>query len=48
MSPSQDIKVPKITHIPRKMSEFTVFWNFNILGRRHSFELKFSGYSTHK
>jgi hypothetical protein len=46
--PASHIKAQKITHIPRKMLEFSVFWDFNILGIKHSFELKFSRSSTDK
>jgi hypothetical protein len=41
MFPSRDIKVPKITHIPRRMLEFPGFWNFNISTKEHSVELTF-------
>jgi hypothetical protein len=46
--PSRDIKVPKIAHIPRRIREFTGFWNFNISRRKHSVELKLPGYLTYK
>jgi hypothetical protein len=36
-SPASDNKVRKITHIPRKILEFSVLWDFNISGRKHSF-----------
>jgi hypothetical protein len=45
---SRDIKVAKITHIPRKMLEFPGFWNFNTSTREHYVELKFSEYPTDK
>jgi len=48
MFSSRDIKILKITHTSRKMLEFSVFWDFNISGRKHSLELKFAGHSTHK
>ncbi len=37
-----------MTYIPRKMLEFSVFWDLNISGRKHSSKLKFSGYSIDK
>jgi hypothetical protein len=48
MFPSQDIKVQKITHIPRRMLEFPGFWNFNTSTRERYAELKFLGYPTYK
>jgi hypothetical protein len=47
MFPSRATEVPKMTHILPKMLEFSVFWDFNISGRKHSFELKFLEHSTH-
>jgi hypothetical protein len=48
MLSSRDTKIPKITHIPRRMLEFPGFSNVNISRREHSVELKFLGYSTYK
>jgi hypothetical protein len=48
MFSSRDIEIPKFTRILWKMCESHVFWEFNTSWREHSFELKFSGHSSHK
>jgi hypothetical protein len=46
--PPEILKSQKITHISRDTPEYFVSWDFNISGRRYSFELKFSGHSIDK
>ncbi len=48
MLPSRDIKVLIIAHVLCKMLTFSGFWELIVAGRKHSFELKFSGHSTHE
>jgi hypothetical protein len=48
MFSSQDIKVAKNRKFQRLLWDMSDFWSCNISKRKCSFELKFSGHSTHK